>query len=84
MATRSRKNPPASGRVAPIIESIGTVLSTFSGPSTAEMAQGAVDQLDTPSQQRLATQKIGAQSQMPTLSFEAATALRISCLPALS
>ena len=38
------------------------MLSTFSGPSTAAMAQGDVDQLDTRSQQRLATQKIGAQA----------------------
>ncbi|HSC63889.1 MAG TPA: catalase, partial [Caldimonas sp.] len=62
MATRSRKNPPAPGRTAPIKDSVGTVLSTFAGPSTAAMAPGDVDQLDTRAQQRLATQKIGAQA----------------------
>ena len=62
MATRNRKTPPASGRPASIKESVGTVLSTFSGPSTAEMSQGDVAELDTRSQQRLATQKIGAQA----------------------
>src|SRR5580765_3064066 len=62
MATRSRKNFPASGRTASIVEGVGTVLSTFSGPSTAAMAQSDVDQLETRSQQRLATQKIGAQA----------------------
>ena len=63
MATRTRKTPPpGSGRNAPIKESVGSVLATFAGPSTADLVQGAVDQLDTPSQRRLATQKIGAQT----------------------
>ena len=62
MATRSRKNSSPSGRIAPIKENVGTVLSTFAGPSTTAMAQSDVDQLDTRAQQRLATQKIGAQA----------------------
>jgi len=62
MATRNRKTPSAApvGN-APIKESVGTVLATFAGPSTTALAAGAVDQLDTAAQRRLATQKIGAQ-----------------------
>ena len=63
MATRNRKtSPPGSGRPAAIKESVGTVLATFTGPSTAALAQGDVGQLDTQAQRRLATQKIGAQA----------------------
>ena len=67
MATRSRKNsssPPAGGSPVKgnIKEAVGTVLATFAGPSTAALAQSDVAQLDTTPQQRLATQKIGAQA----------------------
>ena len=63
MATRTRKNSSALAAAShPIKESVGTVLSTFSGPSTTAMAQSDVAQLDTEPQQRLATQKIGAQA----------------------
>ena len=64
MASRSSKNSssakskPAS---APANESIGTVLSTFSGPSTAQLSDAAAAALPDVSQQRLATQKVGAQ-----------------------
>jgi catalase len=62
MATRKKNSPAAFGRKAPIKESVGTVLATFAGPSTAALAQNDVDQLDTAAQQRLATQRIGAQA----------------------
>ena len=62
MATRSKNSPAASSRKASIKESIGTVLATFGGPSTTALATDDVDQLDTAAQQRLATQKIGAQA----------------------
>ena len=67
MATRSRKNSsPDTSRNSPagdtpIREAVGTVLATFSGPSTKTLRQGEVADLDTESQRRLATQKIGAQ-----------------------
>jgi catalase len=67
MATRIRKNSsplPAGGSPGKghLREAVGTVLATFSGPSTAALAQSDVAQLDTAAQQRLATQKIGAQA----------------------
>ncbi|MDQ6681470.1 MAG: catalase, partial [Pseudomonadota bacterium] len=75
MATRNRNGSssndngsPANARgvkkaAAPTapIESIGTVLSTFSGPSTAKLGDAAARALDSVSKQRLATQKVGAQ-----------------------
>jgi hypothetical protein len=48
MASRSRKNyssPPGGGSSAvagDIKEAVGTVLATFSGPSTTALAQGQV------------------------------------------
>ena len=56
---------PLSGRVAAIKESAGTVLSTFGGPSTAAMAQGDVDQLDTRSQQRWQRKRSAHRRQAP-------------------
>ena len=42
-------------------ESVGTVLSTFAGPSTSQLTQPAARSLDGAPKQRLATQKVGAQ-----------------------
>ena len=42
-------------------ESIGTVLSTFSGPSTSLLTDDAAAQMPDASAQRLATMKVGAQ-----------------------
>jgi catalase len=46
---------------APAAESIGTVLSTVSSPSTSVLTQAAVKTLDGAPKQKLATQKVGAQ-----------------------
>lgn len=43
------------------IESIGTVTSTFSGPSTKLLDDSAAARMPTVPEQRLATQKVGAQ-----------------------
>ena len=74
MATRKRKVPENSSRPAPrggsdgnVLESVGTILSTVSAPSTATLDTGSVARLDTESQQRLATQKIGAQAMSSAL-----------------
>ena len=64
MATRKGKTFSAPARTtAPTatMEAIGTVLATSAGPSTALLEQGSANRLPTVSQQRLATQKIGAQ-----------------------
>ena len=65
MATRKSKtftiDKTASAPGANPMESIGTVLATFSGPSTAQLDPAQTMQLPTVSAQRLATQKIGAQ-----------------------
>ena len=66
MATRKSKTPSdAKSRPAPApaspTESIGTVLSTFSGPSTSRLDDVAAASLPTVPEQRLATQKVGAQ-----------------------
>jgi len=67
MATRSPKNsssgkgPNSPGGDASIRNAVGTVLATVSGPSTMPLRQGSVADLDTEAQQRLATQKVGAQ-----------------------
>ncbi|MEO6362884.1 MAG: catalase, partial [Caldimonas sp.] len=65
MATR--KNNPV--RLAPkassgfgAVEGIGTVLSTFSGPSTAQLTDADVASLSGIGAKRLATQKMGAQA----------------------
>ena len=50
-------------------ESIGTVLGTFSGPSTARLDDAAAQQMRTVSQQRLATQKVGAQMASEAMPF---------------
>ena len=65
MATRKSKSPPKTGGNAPVagnpMESIGTVLSTFAGPSTIVLPPDATSTFPTAAQQRLATQKVGAQ-----------------------
>jgi catalase len=67
MATRNRKNSSSSpsrgsssGDTAR--DSVGTVLSSFAGPSTAALSRSDVAALATDAQRRLATQKIGAQA----------------------
>ena len=63
MATKKRKAPEETSTAAPPTsrEAIGTVLSTFAGPSTASLDQAAANTMPTLAQQRLATQKVGAQ-----------------------
>ena len=64
MATRKDKSFSGPARTAaanPTMEAIGTVLATSSGPSTALLDQAGANRLPSVSQQRLATQKIGAQ-----------------------
>jgi catalase len=53
--TRTPSSPASA------LESIGTVLSTFSGPSTSQLDDAAAAALPTVPQVRLATQKVGAQ-----------------------
>ena len=64
MATRTRKTPsPTSpARAGAARDAIGTVLSSFSGPSTSALSRSDVAALSTDAERRLATQKIGAQA----------------------
>ena len=70
MATRKSKTPapaestasPMASSRGPAIESIGTVLSTMSGPSTSRIDPKGLGTLATESQRRLASQKAGAQA----------------------
>ena len=68
MATRKRKSSPISGdsdtsvTSSAALEGIGSVLSTMAAPSTAQIDAGSAMQLPTVAQQRLATQKAGAQA----------------------
>ncbi|MEP7138495.1 MAG: catalase [Caldimonas sp.] len=65
MASRTRKTPSSTSRPragGSARDAIGTVLSSFSGPSTAALSQGDVAALDTAAARLLATQKIGAQA----------------------
>ena len=55
-------HPPSPARAGTARDAIGTVLSTFSGPSTAALSRRDVAALDTEAARRLATQKIGAQA----------------------
>jgi catalase len=66
MATRKNKSVPFSKNAEPMAsasadEAIGTVLSTFSGPSTKSLDDAGAAAMPTVSTQRLATQKVGAQ-----------------------
>ena len=64
MVTRKGKTfstPTRATAPTATMEAIGTVLATSSGPSTSLLDQGSANRLPTVSQQRLATQKIGAQ-----------------------
>ena len=73
MVTRKRKSSPslAGAAPAPALDSIGTVLSTYSGPSTAQLDQSGADALPTDAQRRLATQKVGAQEGAASVPFNA-------------
>ena len=55
----ARKSNPQAAR--PAIESIGTVLSTVSGPSTARIDVDSAEEFDTDAQQRLAAKQAGTQ-----------------------
>ena len=71
--TRSSLQSPKAG-AARASESLGTVLSTFAGPSTSALDDAAAS-LPTVSAQRLATQKVGAQrgaAAMPSNPLKAA------------
>ena len=61
MSSRKTKNsaPPKDNPAA--LESIGTVFSTFSGPSTSKLDDADASKMPDVSLQRLATQKVGAQ-----------------------
>ncbi|MEO7055662.1 MAG: catalase [Caldimonas sp.] len=64
MATRKSKtfsSPSKGSSSSSAKEAIGTVLSTSSGPSTSLLDQAGANALPTVPQQRLATQKVGAQ-----------------------
>ena len=64
MATRKGKTfstPARSKAPNSAMEAIGTVLATSSGPSTSQLDQDGASRLPTVPEQRLATQKIGAQ-----------------------
>src|SRR5689334_18246746 len=73
----SRKKPGAASRKRSAkpratdssIENIGTVLSTFSGPSTLGLDQATANSLDDASQQRLATQRVGAEAAAAAVPF---------------
>jgi catalase len=60
MPTKKPKTARTGVPHATAAEAIGTVLASFSGPSTSTLTQQAADTLPTPSQRRLATQRIGA------------------------
>ncbi|MEO7337981.1 MAG: catalase, partial [Caldimonas sp.] len=66
MATRKRKTTPSStgsdGSASSAVESVGSILSTVSAPSTSSLTAEAIAGLETESQQRLATQKMDAQT----------------------
>jgi catalase len=55
----SRKS--AADAPARAIESVGTLLSTISGPSTSRIDAGSAEELETAAQQRLATKQAGTQ-----------------------
>ena len=61
MATRQRTSTSKPRSKPSPSEAIGTVLSTFSGPSTALLDDAAAAAMPTVPEQRLATQKVGAQ-----------------------
>ena len=62
MATRQRPSTSKSRSKSPSpSEAIGTVLSTFAGPSTALLSDTDAAQMPTVPDQRLTTQKVGAQ-----------------------
>src|SRR4051812_39666287 len=74
MATRKRKTSTSPSKAsstrngdADVLESVGSVLSTVSAPSTAALEAKAIAALDTESQQRLASQKAGAQAMADAL-----------------
>ena len=60
MATKKRKSPANPSPTGTASETVGTVLSTFSGPSTSTLTQADADAMPTPAMQRLATQRVGA------------------------
>jgi catalase len=69
MATRKtpRTTTPPKGATQPIAdadphESVGSVMSTISGPSTAPLTLAQAEELDTDAQQRLATRLAGTQA----------------------
>ena len=55
-----KSKQPVRGK-SPAVESLGTVLSTFAGPSTSQLDQAGAQSLEGTAKQRLATQKVGAQ-----------------------
>jgi catalase len=75
MATKKRKPASTSAPSPAAAEAIATVLSTFAGPSTATLTQRDADAMPTPAQQRLATQRVGAElgaAAMPSNPLKAA------------
>jgi catalase len=60
MAIRKSKSGKSSSRAAPS-EAIGTVLSTFAGPSTSQLDDADAARMPSEPIAKLATQKVGAQ-----------------------
>ncbi len=69
MASRKTKDPVPLKDSPTALESIGTVVSTFSGPSTSKLDDAAAPKMPDVSLQRLATQKVGAQMASASVPF---------------
>ncbi len=75
MATRkSKSSQPPKGGPSTAMESIGTVLSTVDAPSTSQLDPAGAASLPTVPQQRLATQKVGAQAMSSAMPMNATKA----------
>ena len=69
MASRKTKDSAPLKDSPAALESIGTVFSTFSGPSTSKLDDAAASKMPDVSLQRLATQKVGAQMASASVPF---------------
>jgi catalase len=59
-APAARRRSASAGSPAAALETVGSVLATVSGPSSAGLDSGAIGQFETEPQRRLASQKVGA------------------------
>ena len=69
MATKKPKPSPQRKAAVGVNESIGTVLSSFAGPSTSTLTQVDADAMPTAAAKRLATQRVGAGLGVSALPF---------------